>query len=57
MVVAYNTPYRLKYARYVKTKNILKMSVLIGAALLVAAWYVMYSMPERYSRCNFYTNV
>ena len=52
LVVAYNTHYRLKYARYVKTKNILKMSVMIGTAILVAALFVMHKMPERYARCD-----
>lgn len=50
LVVAYNSRYRLKYARYVKANNILKISVVAGAAIAVAALLVWYHMPERYSR-------
>ena len=51
LVVVYNTRYRLKYARYVKRNTILKMSVVIGTAIFVAALLIWYNMPERYSRC------
>eukprot|EP00904_Undaria_pinnatifida_P000027 jgi/Undpi1/10024/HiC_scaffold_28.g12478.m1 len=50
LVVAYNTRYRLKYAKYVKSPVIVKAAATIGAGLALAAVLVFYAMPERYSR-------
>lgn len=52
LVIAYNTYYRLKYARYVKGRNLVKISAVIGGAISVAAILVLYNMPERYARCE-----
>ena len=52
LVVAYNTRYRLKYAKYVKSPVIVKTAATIGAGLALAAVLVFYAMPERYSRCD-----
>lgn len=52
LVVAYNTQYRLKYARYVKSKNILKIAVLMGTGIAVSTLLIFIYMPERYGRCD-----
>ena len=57
LVVAYNTQCRLKYARYVNGKNILKIFVVIGTAVAVAAVLVFYNMPERYARYDWLVRV
>lgn len=51
-MVAYNTQYRLKYARYVKSKNILKIAVLMGTGIAVSTLLIFIYMPERYGRCD-----
>lgn len=50
LVVLYNTQYRLKYARYVKLRNIAKISVTIGTGIIIGAFLVMRNMQERYAR-------
>lgn len=52
LVVLFNTQYRLKYARYVKQRNIAKISVIIGTGVVIGAFLVLYNMPERYARYN-----
>lgn len=52
LVVLYNTQYRLKYARYVKKRNIVKMSVAIGTGIIIGAFLVLRNMRERYARYN-----
>eukprot|EP00904_Undaria_pinnatifida_P000034 jgi/Undpi1/10030/HiC_scaffold_28.g12484.m1 len=43
------TDYRLKYAQYVKKKNLVKVSAVAGTAIATGAFCVLYHMPERYS--------
>lgn len=50
LVVAYNTKYRLKYARYVKDKNILKMSLVVDTGISITTLLIFIYMPERYGR-------
>ena len=53
LAIFYNTDYRLKYAQYVKKKNLVKASVVAGTAIATGAFCVLYHMPERYSRYNY----
>lgn len=52
LVVLFNTQYRLKYARYVKQRNIAKISVVIGTGVVIGAVVFLYNMRERYARYN-----
>ena len=50
LVILYNTQYRLRYAQYVKPRNIAKILVVTGTGITISASLVLNSMPERYAR-------
>ena len=54
LVVAYNTHYRLRYARYVKGAVIKKITVTAGIGIAIAAMLVFYNVPDRYARYAVY---
>lgn len=50
LVIIYNTDYRLKYARFVKWKRMMKMWIASVVVVLVSGISFVVHMPERYSR-------